>query len=311
VAVDPSGVVQGQLLIGTAGDDDGRFVTFADNKLIFSGITGSTSGPNRNNIYITALNPEDLSIAWSKVYGGDSATVVNGLNVDQTDGNLVVAGQSNKFGNGEQGLLFKVNSTDGSIVWAKSWGTTGNEFLQGSAILGDGSSLITGFGSFGSTPSDIFVAHSDANGDFCDFSSSISIRVSDYTPTVAGPSLAEQRDSVVEFPVQGPLQMTNSTHSVTVLAQCTSTSIQQKDISKNITLFPNPTDGRLLIRADAPWMTNMKVSVYNMLGAEVKTTTIAPNTKEFVLDISGNAAGMYLITFNDGNTTKAAKVMLK
>lgn len=311
VAVDPSGVIQGQLLIGSGGDDDGRFVTYTNDKLIFSGITGNTSGPNRNNIYITALNPENLSIAWSKVYGGDSATTVNGLNVDQTDGNVVVAGQSNAFGNGEQGLLFKVNSADGSIIWAKSWGTTGSEFLQGSAILQDGSSLITGYGSFGSSPSDFFVAHSDANGDFCDFSASVSIRVSDYNPTVAGPSLAEQRDSVVEFPVQGPLEMTHSTHTVTVLTQCQSTSIQQKDISKNIMLYPNPTDGKLLIRTDAPWMTNVKVAVYNMLGVEVKTATIAPNTKEFVLDISGNAAGMYLITFNDGNSTKAAKVMLK
>jgi hypothetical protein len=230
VAVDPSGVLQGQLLVGTAGDDDGRFVTLADNKLIFSGITGSTSGPNRSNIYITALNPEDLSIAWSKVYGGDSATAVSGLRTDPLDGNLVVAGQSNAFGNGEQGLLFKVNVTDGSIVWSKTWGTSGNEFLQGSEILDDGTNLITGFGSFGSSPSDFYVAHSDANGDFCNFSANTTIRVSDYTPTVAGPSLTEQRDSIVEFPVQGPLLMTNSTHSVTVLTEC-STSASEYTVS--------------------------------------------------------------------------------
>ena len=311
VNFDDSGHASNQILIGAAGDDDGRVFMINNNEIIIGGNTGSTSGPNRQNIFITALNPGNLSIIWSKTYGGDSATSLQSINVDNTDGNLVVGGSTPKFGAaGSAGLLFKVDSANGNVNWAKLIDGPGDDFIGGTQTLNDGSTVITGYSNSGSPNNNVYLARTNTTGALCQNTATLTLPSLNFTPSIVGPNVANHRDSAVAFIVTQKM-MTLNTYSAITKDLCASTGIRTLATKNNtIQIYPNPTNGRLFIESAFGWSNNVNMSVYNMVGAEVFTKTIAAGTKDFNIDLSGSPKGMYIITFNDGNSITTEKVSL-
>ncbi|MDB5228156.1 MAG: lipoprotein [Bacteroidota bacterium] len=304
-----TGAVSNQLLIGAAGDDDGRFFVVNNNHIIIGGNTGSTSGPGRQNIFLTAINPNDLSIAWSKTYGGDSATSLQSLQVDQVDGHLVVGGVTNKFGTGEAALLFKVDSADGSPKWANLIDGPKDDYLGGIQTMNDGTVIVTGY-SNSSTANDVYLARTNTTGDLCNTTSAVALVVRDFTPTITGPTIADHRDSAVAF-VVADTGFTATDYTVTTNDLCATTGVRTLSAKDNsINIYPNPTSGRLFIESTYAFSNIVKMKIYNTIGSEVYTKTIAAGTKDFNIDMSGNPKGMYIITFTDGTTITTAKVSL-
>lgn len=308
---DTSGAIENQLLIGRPFYDDGRFFTVGNNAIIFGGVAGSIGGPNRSNIMLMAIQPDGdtLRQAWAKTYGGDTASSLAFLQTDTLDGNLIVGGhrfRSNpdlSFGT----IIFKVNAATGDIMWSKTLDVTDDQLSSG-IILEDGSIVVSGTTKVGLV-NNVIVARLSNNGDGC--GTDISIEVRDITDdSITGPSIPTLRDSAVVFPMN-MVPLDSLGHSVTELNLCLTTAIRTITSKGNtINIYPNPTSGQLFVSSSTGWNSKVKMNVYDVLGSVVFTKNIEANTKDFNIDLSGKAKGMYIISFNDGTTVSTHKITL-
>ncbi len=81
-----------------------------------------------------------------------------------------------------------------------------------------------------------------------------------------------------------------------VVSDCNTTSIYEKDIADQISIYPNPTQNRfiLLTRESIP----EKVILLDMTGRKLKS--IETNSRSTEIDISDYATGMYLLSIDIG-----------
>ena len=90
-------------------------------------------------------------LQWQKIYGGSSSEFAVAIRKAR-DGNFIVLAQTQSndgdvtgYNGGKDIWLFKINSTDGNLIWKKTIGTTTDEIPTDLEILGDGSIIISGF----------------------------------------------------------------------------------------------------------------------------------------------------------------------
>ena len=309
---DGDGNILNQLLIGNQFYDDGRFFRITNSYIIFGGLAGSTSGPNRSNIFIEAIDPGTLQPFWSKTYGGDTSSGLNFLNIDPVDGNLDVGGYRDYPGKGSQNIVFKLDINTGDVMWSKIFGETGDEYMEGGTVLSDGSMVVTGETNetSGGPANNAWVARLSPTGELCG-ADDFGLVVRDLIDSLTGPSISVLRDSVVAFPFN-QTALTENSYSPTVIDHCLSTGIHNNaSKTKSVSIYPNPTNGLLTIQSSSPWLNPVKVTVYNLIGSVVTNKVVAANTSVFNLDITGQASGMYIISFNDGNTISTQKITLK
>jgi uncharacterized delta-60 repeat protein len=133
-----------------------------DGGCILAGWTASF-GAGGNDFWVLRLDSTG-SVVWQKAYGGalqDDARCVK----QTSDGGYVVAGETNSFGTG--GLDFwvlRLNS-NGSIVWQKTYGGTGDDTAWSVEQTADGGYIVGGqTASFGAGSIDAWVLKLDSNG---------------------------------------------------------------------------------------------------------------------------------------------------
>ena len=90
------------------------------------------------------------TVLWSKLYGGSSAEYAIKIK-KAADGNFIVLAQTQSndgdvtgYNGGKDIWLLKISNTDGSIIWKKTIGTSGDEIPTDLDILPDGSIVISG-----------------------------------------------------------------------------------------------------------------------------------------------------------------------
>jgi hypothetical protein len=84
------------------------------------------------------------------------------------------------------------------------------------------------------------------------------------------------------------------------------------DFNNSINIYPNPsTNGHVTVQLNMKEAAKVVIDIYNVAGAKVGTIDLGTitNTKQ-VIDLSQYANGMYILKFNNGNTTVNKKVML-
>jgi len=92
------------------------------------------------------------------------------------------------------------------------------------------------------------------------------------------------------------------------LVQCPATTGSQETVVQNtpLTISPNPGKGLFTLRA--PFSKGEKqVQVLNVQGEEVLFLTTF-DTEEVKIDISGKAAGIYVVRYFDGSQWQSARV---
>jgi arginine repressor len=104
------------------------------------------------------------NIIWAKTYGGTGSDLA--YSVQQTsDGGYIVAVYTQSFGAGGDILLIKTDA-NGNIIWAKTYGGTGNDWAYSVQQTSDGGYIVAGrTTSFGAGLHDFFLIKTDANGD--------------------------------------------------------------------------------------------------------------------------------------------------
>jgi hypothetical protein len=107
---------------------------------------------------------ESGDVEWAKTYGGWSDD--NAYSVQQTSGGgYIVAGLTNSFGAGYDDIFLIKTDANGNIIWAKTYGGTGDDRAYSLQQISDGGYILAGLtNSFGAGGSDIFLINTDANG---------------------------------------------------------------------------------------------------------------------------------------------------
>lgn len=117
-----------------------------------SGVSGNKTGPNYGgtDAWIVKIDPAGNKL-WDKSFGGSANETINILK-HTADGGYILGGQSesgvsgNKTSAGYGGIDFWVVKIDGNgnKVWDKSFGTTGDDYLNCLEQDGDGGYLLGG-----------------------------------------------------------------------------------------------------------------------------------------------------------------------
>jgi hypothetical protein len=84
----------------------------------------------------------------------------------------------------------------------------------------------------------------------------------------------------------------------------------QKTEHSDITIFPNPGNGKINIRGDTGYnQGSLQVKIFNLEGKSIFNSTISPDDI-MTIDISGNPPGLYLILLNNGKNFNTVRYNL-
>lgn len=84
------------------------------------------------------------------------------------------------------------------------------------------------------------------------------------------------------------------------------------DIKSNkISVFPNPTNGRLYIQQTSEFNSEVILKVVNMFGAVVLEKLIPANQTNFEIDLSGMAKSVYLVNFSADGINTTEKIIIQ
>jgi len=110
--------------------------------LYLAGSSQSVLGTNLRAARVSVLG----EVLWSLDIGeSDGDTYASALRLDAAEQFLYIAGITTVYGTGGRDFyLLKVDCSDGSVVWNRTWGTTGDEFAYGLAVFGQDEIYIGG-----------------------------------------------------------------------------------------------------------------------------------------------------------------------
>ncbi len=121
---------------GTTGSQVCRYLLQVTGGTLLIGLT-TPQGSSNTDIMVAKINTNGI-LQWTKTYGGLYEDRVNGARI-LNDGNVLLTGfASRASGSGNESLMaMSFNPADGSLVWAKSYGTSatnvGNTVVQQAA----------------------------------------------------------------------------------------------------------------------------------------------------------------------------------
>jgi len=93
---------------------------------------------------------------------------------------------------------------------------------------------------------------------------------------------------------------------ITVLPE---TGIKETNEFEKINIYPNPTNGRILI--NLPYLLETKIEVYNLKGEMIFHQLISLNNGVIEIDLFGSAKGIYYLNINSDKFSISKKVLLK
>jgi predicted secreted protein len=168
--LDPDGNVQWQKVFGGPFTDVAYEVKESyDGSFIVAGSSVTSVPTRQSNGFIVKLDSNG-NFVWSLTYGGTADDEFRSLTISQEGGTeyIIVTGYTKSFGSGgEDAWILKVNSSDGSIVWQKTYGTPNDDRFQRvitSSYSGSISYVFAGRTFSSSTNFDFWVMITDENG---------------------------------------------------------------------------------------------------------------------------------------------------
>ena len=127
---------------GTSGEIVREVIQTSDGGYAISGQTMSY-GAGGGDILLTKTDSSG-NVSWNRTWGGANFDFSYGMTLSD-NGEYVIAGTTSSYGNGSNDIaLVKFNSS-GSLVWNKTWGSTGSESSQSVIRTSDGGYAVSGY----------------------------------------------------------------------------------------------------------------------------------------------------------------------
>jgi TolB-like protein len=161
IKTDASGNVQwAKTYVGWYNDYASSVQQTSDGGYIVAGWTG----PFGNEDAFLIKTDANGNVLWAKTYGGTNLDWA--YSVQQTsDGGYIVAGGTRSFGAGWDDIILIKTDANGNVLWAKTYGGTGDDIAYSVQQTSDGGYIVAGYTtSFGAGNRDIFLIKTDANG---------------------------------------------------------------------------------------------------------------------------------------------------
>ncbi len=160
--IDDQGNFLWQRLFGGSGQDLGFDLRqTSDHNLLLFGKTDSWSEGD-DDLYLIKVTP-DGNLLWAQTYGGGRDEIGFGVR-ETSDGNLILVGSSESYGDGSSDVLLLSTTPDGSELWSHTYGWYGTEVGYGVAVADDGNLFVTGSTDSLDTQTQLFVLKTDAQG---------------------------------------------------------------------------------------------------------------------------------------------------
>lgn len=141
VKFDNNGNLIWQKVYDSGGNDFGSSISSSTNGYIISGYSSFDS--NNYDIFVISIDLEG-NILWQKRYLAGGNDYIYNLKKDY-DGNYVLIGKSNSYNNSNyDGLLIKINSTTGDIIFSKTLGWFNNDSFYNLDFSNNGYYFIIG-----------------------------------------------------------------------------------------------------------------------------------------------------------------------
>lgn len=149
--------------IDLGGDDYGNSVVSDGMGRSYIGGSTTANGANNYDAFITKIDSAGNTL-WAKQYGGQGTEYGSSI-LGTSDGNLLLVGRSNSFGNNMDFFVVKAD-TNGTVLWAKTFGTDSMDYAvkaaegpMGYTIMGSTKGVANSNGK-----TSILVVSVDANG---------------------------------------------------------------------------------------------------------------------------------------------------
>jgi uncharacterized delta-60 repeat protein/prepilin-type N-terminal cleavage/methylation domain-containing protein len=147
---------------GTGGEGVGSITQTSDGGYVVVGDTDSY-GAGNTDIFI-AKYTSDGTLSWSKTWGGTGADEVGSM-IQTSDSGYAVTGWTYSYGAGGYDAFIAKYTSDGTLSWSKTWGGTGNDYVNSIIQTSDGSYVVTGYtSSYGAGSYDAFIAKYTSSG---------------------------------------------------------------------------------------------------------------------------------------------------
>ncbi len=137
-----------------ASTDDGGFVV--------AGKTSSYQDTISGDAFLAKFT-SDGTLSWNKTWGGYSADSANRV-IITADGGYVIAGQTYSFGAGGYDAFLAKFTSDGTLLWNKTWGGSSFDVVNGITAATDGGYVIVGWTTLGAGVYDAFLVKFSSDG---------------------------------------------------------------------------------------------------------------------------------------------------
>jgi len=325
IKIDKDGNKEWVKVLGGNGDEykQGKLLYYKESFYLVGGSNSTDFECNDNgwhgskntsyNYYILKLDSAG-TLLWSKSFGGSSSEVPDDAILDESDGSIVVVGQSssndyfvsNNYGSDDVWLV-KVD-TNGNYIWGKVYGGNKSEIFQSVNIANDGYTFCTATYSYNAVnETDAWLFFVDKNGNrICD-------------KLIVG-NKSEDAGSII--PYKGNFIMSGTTNSDSFIDGIKTgntgfgqdiffgkvfffpTAVKETNAaaSQNFKVYPNPANTLLLIEVkpkDQPGI----AKIYDKSGRCVYSKSYNEIKAKQTVDISNLAGGNYYITWQNNNGT--------
>jgi hypothetical protein len=272
--------------------------SFASSSITFGTFTLSNAKSGYYDMFIVKYDA-DGNVKWVIKAGGNSRDEGRGITTQSSAGieNVFVTGgfasTSITFGsnisltNSHKSIdifIVKYNAT-GIAQWAKSAGGTNVDIGEGIATDGSGNVFVTGYFdsssiTFGTIPlsnksvyANMFIAKYAANGNVS------------WAKSVSGTC------------IHGNPKSNNAGIN--------------DELTNEITIYPNPTTGKVILSTTGSQSAISSISVFNMIGKEVFSRQPAAGSQQIDVDLSAQPKGLYIIRIKAGENFYQRKIIVE
>jgi hypothetical protein len=142
---------------GGANFDDGLGMASDGACLYVVGLTLSFG--NGGQIFLLKYD-KDLKLMWQQIWGGPKGESARAVEVD-SGGNILVAGATTSYGNGEDDIVLLQYSPEGALNWYRLWGGPLQDAVHGLALDGPFAYLAGNTKSYGKGQDDALIIKAD------------------------------------------------------------------------------------------------------------------------------------------------------